>query len=175
MARPRGKLRGRGNFRDDRLVFDGVDDYVHAHAPLNPEDGPFSVFVWIKGSVTGQTILAQDGGADWLAVDLQFGHLKTDLKGLDAQADALLANAPIVTDDNWHHVGFTWNGSVRALYVDGVEVTSDTQPQLAGSDGDLMIGTGTEREPNSFWYGLIDDVRIYKRALGEREIEALAH
>jgi subtilisin family serine protease len=157
------------------LLFDGVDDYVRARVPLNPEDGPFSVFAWIKGCVTGQTILAQDGGADWLVADLQFGHLKTDLKGIDAAAETLLADTSVVTDDNWHHVGFTWDGSTRALYVDGAKVASDTQSQLLGSDGDLLIGTDKKRGGNSFWYGFIDDVRIYRRALGEQEVEILAN
>lgn len=157
------------------LAFDGVDDYVRVRAPLNPEDGPFSVFVWIKGSVTGQTILAQEGGAVWLSVDLQFGHLRTDLVGTEAQAMSLQADEPTLTDDNWHYVGFTWDGSVRALYVDGLEVASDMQSQLAGSDGDLFIGAGPDRGANSYWYGLIDDVRIYNRALSAQEIAALAY
>jgi sialidase-1 len=157
------------------LAFDGVDDYARVRAPLNPEDGPFSVFVWIKGSVTGQTILAQADGVDWLAVDLLSGHLETGLKGTGESAELLKADGPVVTDDNWHHVGFTWDGQTRALYVDGVRVASDTQSQLAGSDGDLFIGAGQDQGTNSFWYGLIDDVRIYNRALSEREIEALAH
>jgi len=181
VTQKRGTLQGYSHWQpevgmiDGALAFDGVDDYVRARVPLNPEDGPFSVFAWIKGCVTGQTILAQEGGADWLAMDLQFGHLQTNLKGMDTAADVLQADTPAVTDDVWHHVGFTWDGSARALYVDGIEVARDTQPQLAGSDGDLYIGTGKERGPNSFWYGLIDDVRIYKRPLNEQEIKALAY
>ena len=41
----------------------------------------------------------------------------------------------------------------------------DTQGALAGSDGGLFIGAGKALEAGSFWSGLIDDVRIYDRAI----------
>ncbi len=36
---------------------------------------------------------------------------------------------------------------------------------LAGSTGSLFIGAGSTMSPASFWKGLIDDVRIYDRAV----------
>ena len=71
----------------------------------------------------------------------------------------------VITDDDWHHIGFVWDGSNRILYVDDVEVAKDTQAQLAGSTGGLYFGAGKNLEPSSFFTGLIDDVRIYNRAL----------
>ena len=41
----------------------------------------------------------------------------------------------------------------------------DTQSEFAGSVGGLYIGAGNNLEPGSFWSGLIDDVRIYDRAI----------
>jgi hypothetical protein len=60
-----------------------------------------------------------------------------------------------------------WDGTNRKLYVDGVEVAkdTDTQANLASSDGGLYIGAGKALEAGSFWSGLIDDVRIYDRAV----------
>jgi hypothetical protein len=31
--------------------------------------------------------------------------------------------------------------------------------------GDLQIGAGKNLDPSTFWFGLIDDVRIYDRAI----------
>jgi hypothetical protein len=42
---------------------------------------------------------------------------------------------------------------------------SDTQGNLEGSAGGLCIGAGKALEPGSFFSGLIDDVRIYNRAM----------
>ncbi len=58
-----------------------------------------------------------------------------------------------------------WDGSNRTLYVDDIAVTEDTQDSLEGSENGLYIGAGTAMEPGSFWSGLIDDVRIYNRAV----------
>ena len=72
-----------------------------------------------------------------------------------------------VADGNWHRIGFVWDGSYRHLYVDGVEVARDDAPQstLKGSDGDLYLGAGSTLAPGIFFSGLIDDVRIYNRAV----------
>jgi hypothetical protein len=70
-----------------------------------------------------------------------------------------------ITDGNWHRIGFVWDGSNRVLYVDDIPVAEDEQTNLAASENGLYIGAGTAMEPGSFWSGLIDDVRIYNRAL----------
>ncbi|MHC4486694.1 MAG: LamG-like jellyroll fold domain-containing protein [Planctomycetota bacterium] len=57
-----------------------------------------------------------------------------------------------------------WDGSNRILYVDDVEVASDTYDK-GYLFGDLQIGAGKNLEPGSFFSGLIDDVRIYDRAI----------
>jgi len=65
----------------------------------------------------------------------------------------------------WHRVAFVWDGSNRILCVDDVEVIRDTQSSLAPSAGGLNIGAGSTLAPGTFWSGLIDDVRIYNRAV----------
>jgi hypothetical protein len=51
--------------------------------------------------------------------------------------------------------------------MDGAEVARDrdTQPNLAPSSGNLHIGAGKNLGTTTFWSGLIDDVRIYNRAV----------
>ena len=49
--------------------------------------------------------------------------------------------------------------------MDGVEVARDTQPSLAASSGSLHIGAGKYLTPATSWSGLIDDVRVYSRAV----------
>jgi hypothetical protein len=73
----------------------------------------------------------------------------------------------VITDGNWHRIGFVWDGSHRKLYVDGVVAAEDTQPPLAGSVDGLYIGCGKAMEAGTFWSGLIDDVRIYNRVVSQ--------
>jgi hypothetical protein len=154
-----GKLSG-------ALQFDGIDDYISTPFVLNPADAPFSVFVWVKGSVSGQVILSQAGSANWLSADPSEGKLMTDLAAPAGRFPPQpLASQCVITDGDWHRIGFTWDGSNRILYVDDVEVARDTQSTLEGSDGGLYIGAGKDREPDSFFSGLIDDVKILSAAL----------
>ncbi|MBA7471557.1 N-acetylneuraminate epimerase [subsurface metagenome] len=149
---------------DSALRFDGINDYVSTPFVLNPTDGSFSVFAWVKGGAPGQVVLSQTDAANWLYTDTLEGNLMTELKGTGRGAAALLSQI-IITDGDWHRIGFVWDGSHRTLYVDDVAVAEDTQDNLEGSDNGLYIGTDKGIEPGTYWSGLIDDVRIYNRAL----------
>ena len=153
-----------GGMVDGALQLEGIDDYVNTHFVLNPADGKFSVFAWIKGSTPGQAVLSQAGGANWLCTDSLEGNLMTELKELGRDA-AILTSQTVITDGNWHRIGLVWDGSHRTLYVDDVAVAEDEQTNLEASENCLYIGAGTSMEPGSFWSGLIDDVRIYNRAM----------
>ena len=88
----------------------------------------------------------------------------TELKGGGRLGKSLSSDA-IITDGDWHRIGFTWDGANRRLYVDGVLAAEDTQDKLAASSGNLFIGAAKTGAPASFWKGLIDDVRIYNRVV----------
>ena len=60
-----------------------------------------------------------------------------------------------------------WDGAYRGLYVDDELVAMDTTDQkgLKSFKGGLNIGTGKGLAADTLWFGLIDDVRIYDRAV----------
>jgi len=153
------------------LQLDGMDDYVSTPFVLDPNKGPFSVFAGVKGGASGQVILSQAGGANWLLAEPATGALMTELK--PAILGKSLSCQRVITDGDWHWVGVTKDVGNRILYVDGVEVARDTQDAVAPSDGGLHIGAGKNLETGTFWSGLIDDVRIYNRALTADEINQL--
>ncbi len=88
----------------------------------------------------------------------------TELKGTGRDTTILPSQA-VITDGNWHRIGLVRDGSHRTLYVDGVAVAEDAQANLEGSENGLYIGTGKAMESGTYWSGLIDDVRIYNRAV----------
>jgi len=153
-----------GGLVDGALQLDGVDDYVITSLIQNPTEGSFSVLAWVKGGAPGQVVLSQMGGARWLCADTSEGNLMTELKGTGRDATELLSQT-IITDGDWHRIGLVWDGSHRTLYVDDVAVAEDAKTNLEASENGLYIGTGKAMEPGSFWSGLIDDVRIYNRAV----------
>ena len=148
---------------DGALQLNGVDGCAIAGPVLNPADGPFSVLAWINGGAPGQVVVSQQDFANWLVVDAE-GNLMTELKGNGRSTGPLFSEA-VIADGQWHRIGLVWDGSHRTLYVDGVEVADDTQPGLQSSQMGLYIGTGKAMEPGTYFSGLIDDVRIYNRAV----------
>ena len=146
------------------IQLDGVDDAIIAGLPVNPAVGPFSVFAWIQGGAPGQAIISEPAGPDWLALDPLTGHLMTELTSTGRSAVPLPSQA-VITDGNWHRIGFVWDGLYRTLYVDGVAVAQDTQDSLANAANSFYIGTGKNMAPGTYFSGMIDDVRIYSRAV----------
>jgi hypothetical protein len=152
------------------LELDGVDDYVSAGVVLKPADGPFTVFLWIKGGRPGQAILSQatpaGTGLVWLGADAATGTLQTALVDSGRATHPLVSTTSIV-DGNWHLLRFVWDGARRYLYVDDREAVSDTSNlgSLKASSGGFYLGTGGGFTPGTYWSGLIDDVRFYNQAL----------
>jgi len=146
------------------VELDGVDDCVVAGAPLNPADGPFSVFAWINGGAPGQVVISEPSGPDWLSLDPVTGCLMTELTSMGRNASALRSHTAI-NDGAWHRIGLVWDGSHRSLYVDGVAAAQDAQDGLESPVRSFYIGTGKAMAPGTYFSGLIDDVRVYSRAV----------
>jgi hypothetical protein len=105
------------------------------------------------------------------ASQLYFG---SDSGGL---GDSLFATNTVPVGQ-WHHLAITWDGSTKNIWYDAALVASslghtvafDDRPVTLGADIDDPV-TGTNVAP---FVGVLDDVRIYNRALGSAEIAVLA-
>lgn len=87
----------------------------------------------------------------------------------------LTASAGPVPLNTWSHVAVTYNGSRVRYYLNGVQVSEIARSgQLVGSSAPLAIGKITPSFPGEFFYGRIDEVRIYNRVLSAAEVEGLA-
>ncbi len=80
-----------------------------------------------------------------------------------------------ITDNNWHFIAFTYDGAIAKLYLDKELVATqtytggiqtNTEPLLIGWDQNTYLG-------DRYYQGIIDDVRLYNRALTDAEINKL--
>jgi hypothetical protein len=78
-------------------------------------------------------------------------------------------------DGQWHLVVFTYDGSTTRLYVDGILKEQGSGTGVIDSPPVALIGQLNFSSPSngSVFGGIIDDVRVYNRALTESEIQAL--
>ena len=146
------------------IELDGVDDCLMTPSFMDPAAQPFSVLAWVKGGAPGQVIISQSRAGDWLCLDPVDGSLMSKLSHNSWNA-APLASGVVITDGQWHRVGFVWDGITRVLYVDEQEVIRDGHPQLASSEQGLVIGGGAMALAGTYFSGMIDDVRIYNRVV----------
>ena len=148
------------------ILFDGIDDYIVTAFVLNPTEGPFSVFAWVKGGGPGEVIISQKDSIDWLCTDPVEGKLMTGLM-YPGRSGSPMISETVILKDQWQRIGFVWDGSRRILYVGTTIVAQDDEllNYLGGSDKGLYIGAGKQLEQGTFFSGLIDDVRIYNRAI----------
>ena len=169
------------------LQFDGVDDGVSAGDGVSLQFTPSSKFsfgAWIKTSDTSWfRIINKKGGPNdrgWDCVGqptfVRF-HL-IDTWGIISRArDATGLN---INDNNWHHIMCTYDGSGSItgmkIYIDGIEASAYSTYNDVGtlsninSGQPLYIGKQWNDAPNEHMNGVIDEVKIYNKALTDAEV-----
>jgi PKD repeat protein len=73
--------------------------------------------------------------------------------------------------NTWSHVAGTYDGATLRLYVDGTQVASQARTG-AILTSTLPLSIGGDTLHGTYFSGLIDEVRIYNRALSQGEIQA---
>jgi len=156
------------------LEFDGRNDYVVvAAAPLEVDTwAEITVAAWVKNSV-GVGAGTDDIISWWRwngypCTDCSFvlTHHKNNQYFFQTNGTSISGGT---VSTAWTHVTASYDGSMIQLYINGSEVAST--PYSGGfpySTGDLVIGS--QANNSNYFEGLIDEVRIYDRALAAQEV-----
>ncbi len=162
------------------LDFDGKNDQVaidNVCASLAGKD--ITISAWMK--------------ADALNPDIQF---VIGINGSNGDSNKMLVGTPAntatlslgdtawhhttatVIDNTWHHIAIVLDDSANIItvYVDGSDVLSFTSTMSIVATDLLSLGYEYDAPMTAgdFYDGLLDDVRVYGRALSEAEIVELA-
>jgi hypothetical protein len=85
-----------------------------------------------------------------------------------------LVSSPVPPVDVWAHIAATYDGGTLSLFVDGELAGQIAVDNLLYDDHDLRIGCDADAGVDVYFFpGWLADVRVYKRALDELEIDAL--
>lgn len=152
------------------LRLDGSGDCINCGSdPAFNITDAVTLAVWIRIESPDEnpqyaTILGK-GHNSWRIRSRRKGGVIFDCFGLDtgdASFDSIRSKKS-VGDDHWHHIAGVYDGRRLLMYIDGNLDSSVTATGTTGpNESDLLIGGS--------WHGLIDDVRIYNRALSADEI-----
>jgi hypothetical protein len=163
------------------LSFDGATGGVDVADSPSLEGSTVSVSAWVRATSSPgdfKYVVAKGGNACCTG---SYGIYTGANGGLEFYV-ASSATTFVVSPDagsgvwngQWHNVIGTFDGSTVRLYVDGQEVGSgspDSAPIQYDlpSSNDLMIGDYPSC-PGLDFVGDIDEVKVFSRALGQREI-----
>jgi len=78
-----------------------------------------------------------------------------------------------IDDGNWYFIVGVYDGECLRLYINGVEESNNYIGSTTLYANNEPVIIGSSRGTAEFWNGLIDEVRIYNRALSKEEIKWL--
>jgi hypothetical protein len=166
-------------------AFDGTNHLEFAHAPaLEPAELTLALWVYVTDEppvTAAYPWLVCKSGNEW--VDGHYGlaligsvpRVFLNIGGGRENAHAVSASSPLPCEQ-WHHLATTYDGQTLRLYVDGREAGSREigRPRSLGG-GPLALGRRQDNSGDGYHFrGVLDEVRVYGRALSAAEVAAQA-
>jgi hypothetical protein len=159
------------------LDFDGTDDFVEIPHDLRLSiTGAITIAAWTNMRTTSSDEMAIVSKGGWAANDLPYELTETRGGVIywqfynDAGRDSCSPNSPSAGE--WHHIAATYDGKVFKCYIDGVLAEewayAGAMPQNTAS-----VTIGRRSRGGTFFNGMIDDVRLYDRALTAGQINVV--
>ena len=148
--------------------FNGNGDYIEIPS-INIRDA-ITVAAWVYSENfmhSGFVVVKNPVDTQWALFFESNRYLKWRGAGV---GNNVICPAP--ANGTWHHIVGKQEGTTGSLYVDGVLCARGTQPAIGNGASSINIG---RFDSGDHWYfnGQIDEVRIYNRALSDKEISEL--
>jgi len=175
----RGRLELGLNFDSDKttgqeggaLQFDGLDDRISLPDIDNSLKSGFTVSAWIKPSNA-------EGGYQGIVGSTTSGGFKMFIKRgklafkvTTNENGAKLPNEGMIQNDVWQMVTCTFDGSTMRMYINNEHIHNEP---LNGTLKDRSVAwIGWSGWNEEYFEGVIDDVRLFDRALTEQQVFSL--
>jgi hypothetical protein len=165
-------------FFDNQTAFIEISD--HPYLDITEQ---ITISVWIYPKETAYGYIVQKG-SDRLedrsagnggpfSLDIFNGYPRSVFHPADNLTSYVVEGESPIMLNEWQHLAVTWDGDTAKIFyngtIDGVLPFCD---KLMASTGNMSIGTYIWMYPShysNFW-GKIDNVRVYNRALSESEV-----
>jgi PKD repeat protein len=157
--------------------FNGIDNFIKTPAIFDYEER--SVSLWINpydisgNGATAKVAITQDAHQltyGILRVGFQYNYLELYAGGING-----IYTSQEIAINQWIHLVLMRDATTTKYYVNNVLMHTFVPDNYGSSylpNPNFIIGAGRSTD-NQFFMGKIDDIRIYKKALSENEINAL--
>jgi formylglycine-generating enzyme required for sulfatase activity len=158
--------------------FDGSGDYIAIGDELDMATSDFTLAAWINGDPTMNDWgrIFDKGYASGYAFGKRSNttNIAFEYLASGSQGNAFGTTSSLI-DNTWHHVALIKSGTTVAIYADGAVENSETvSGGIQNTANPLLIGFNPGEGIMGYWKGLLDELRIYDRALTPAEIALLA-
>lgn len=174
--------------------FNGINNYIDVDATRNLLNSPqvsFSYWIKLDDMIHEHSVaMSSYNGGDFQNGDVLWFLNSTNTFRIQygtGSDQGLISEFKInFTSNEWVHICIildstrTARAARQKLYVNGIKIpakllqTNDTQDINIGNTSEIFRLGGFLGHPNRFMKGSLDEVRIYNRALTEKEIRQLA-
>jgi hypothetical protein len=155
------------------LSFNGSSNYIDCGSGPSNYDN-ITVMAWMKTSTNGVLVSNRYNNGSygtWYTLSSTCIELGGNNNGVGY---AYFTFNTSTLDGLWHHVVYTKDGTNNAIYVDGSPDQQFTSNADISWSVPLYIGKKWNKIYDISWFnGVIDDVRIYNRALSAAEVALL--
>lgn len=163
-----GKIHG-ARRKEGALSFDGVDDYVELPANFMSTPNALSFGLWFKtlSTTSDKMMLSVEGK---YVIYLDAGKIRVLTDGTSATSPN---STKTYNDGEWHNVFVSraGNSANTIVYMDGNQIQSFSEGDIYDIDSlDRISAVGSQFGGGTNFLGVIDEVRIYNRALSAEEI-----
>jgi hypothetical protein len=176
----------------------GAGSYVTFGDPMKLDLAAFTIETWFKRTGTGTPVSTgargiagalplvthcanqSEGGradANWmLVIDDSRDVIAADFEDMPTGRNHAITGVTPILENTWHHAAATYDGATWTLYLDGkreATAAARARPRLDTAQP-AALGTmlSTSGEAAGFFQGVIDEARIWNRALPQEEIVA---
>ncbi len=140
----------------------------------------FTIAAWVKLDTTGSWRRIFDFGAgtttNMFLVPTSGSTIRFAITTSGSGGEQRINGTAALPTGVWKHVAVTRNGNTGTLYVDGVQVGTNTSmtlsPSSLGNTTNNWLGR-SQYSGDAYLDGQLDEVRIYNRALSASEVLAL--
>jgi hypothetical protein len=169
---------------DDGLLLDGVNDYVEFHGIVNryftTSDFTLSFFIRTdQYSFYKQSLFSkrEDCGEEFV-LDFLLNRNKKKIETFVQQSEYKKYRdiSPEIEDGGWYHVTLVREGQEAHTYINGIMQKSVKRCSGLDLSNDAVLSFSNspclDGKVQRF-KGILDEVRVYDRALTEEEVEAI--
>ena len=156
------------------MTFDGVDDYVNVtHNSIFNINNSITLSAWVKTiDGTSNYIITKNEDSWFLAIGADASTTNKFSFFLTPFSLVWLGSSSDINDGIWHHVVGTYNGSVKSVFVDGIQENSTNITGAIGTGASSVL-IGHRPLLSAYFNGSIDEVMIFNRSLSASEITKL--